>query len=549
MATKEHKLYWRVFLYLNKGVIFLSRSMVSKKLDLQYVYDGNLNKIEGQLRKNGILNETDLDVLFPGDGKTNMDKWNANLYLCVIPALFRALLAPKERTKLGVAQNVLKDLLERQGDTKLDKPSYEEHIENIEEAFVVLTFDKSLAIKIVEMKKEYIDEPLDYIKLLKEVEKMVVPSETKQKLVEFLESMATKNTKPSFNVLETTEDLEPTEQDYVQVLQMVGDANSMATELKKGVKFEMISTTPDARGQKDGNLEILIQMIALDGSGNDWMWDRNKFIKRKFLMQEMYQNYIKGDPDWDVPQDKDPFWEPADLEKLIGTTKVLLQSIAYNIDLEERVDIHDNKKNNQGKLDVAIIPCTKEFIPLQEDDFVDDPKELIGKPVYCKIVIKSARGLPSNIDKSFCRYKFYMDQDYTHTKEIAGTINPDFQHEKKITIESVTEQFIDYLNTSSLCIEVLGRQKDIMGKGKAIVAPKLKDKTDEKGGVSSNKHGAPPSTVSDNIVKEMATLNMLKKQAAESDKKLSNIYDYLKKRKAMGHDALMVCLYISFDWL
>jgi hypothetical protein len=62
-----------------------------------------------------------------------------------------------------------------------------------------------------------------------------------------------------------------------------------------------------------------------------------------------------------------------------------------------------------------------------------------------------------------------MDKDYTHTKEIAGTINPDFQHEKKITIESVTEQFIDYLNTSSLCIEVLGRQKDIMGKGKAIV--------------------------------------------------------------------------------
>jgi hypothetical protein len=49
------------------------------------------------------------------------------------------------------------------------------------------------------------------------------------------------------------------------------------------------------------------------------------------------------------------------------------------------------------------------------------------------------------------------------------------------------------------------------------VAPKLKDKTDEKGGVSSNKHGAPPSTVSDNIVKEMATL---KKQAAESDKRL-----------------------------
>ena len=28
------------------------------------------------------------------------------------------------------------------------------------------------------------------------------------------------------------------------------------------------------------------------------MWDRNKFIDRKFRMQEMYQNYVEGDPSW-----------------------------------------------------------------------------------------------------------------------------------------------------------------------------------------------------------------------------------------------------------
>ena len=43
-------------------------------------------------------------------------------------------------------------------------------------------------------------------------------------------------------------------------------------------------------------------MIALDGSNNSWLWDRNKFINRKFLMQEMYQNYIEGDDNWDVAQ-------------------------------------------------------------------------------------------------------------------------------------------------------------------------------------------------------------------------------------------------------
>ena len=45
-----------------------------------------------------------------------------------------------------------------------------------------------------------------------------------------------------------------------------------------------------------------MKMLALDGSGNDWLWDRNKFINRKFIMQEMYQNYIEGDENWDYPQ-------------------------------------------------------------------------------------------------------------------------------------------------------------------------------------------------------------------------------------------------------
>ena len=33
----------------------------------------------------------------------------------------------------------------------------------------------------------------------------------------------------------------------------------------------------------------------------EWLWDRDKFRNRKFIMQEMYQNYVEGD-EWDVPQ-------------------------------------------------------------------------------------------------------------------------------------------------------------------------------------------------------------------------------------------------------
>ena len=45
-----------------------------------------------------------------------------------------------------------------------------------------------------------------------------------------------------------------------------------------------------------------MKMLAQDGSDNHWLWERNKFINRKFMMQEMYQNYVEGDANWDVPQ-------------------------------------------------------------------------------------------------------------------------------------------------------------------------------------------------------------------------------------------------------
>lgn len=35
--------------------------------------------------------------------------------------------------------------------------------------------------------------------------------------------------------------------------------------------------------------------------GNTWLWDRNKFLNRKYLMQEMYQNFVEGES-CDVPK-------------------------------------------------------------------------------------------------------------------------------------------------------------------------------------------------------------------------------------------------------
>ena len=52
--------------------------------------------------------------------------------------------------------------------------------------------------------------------------------------------------------------------------------------------------------------QVMVKMLAQDGSDNHWLWERNKFINRKFMMQEMYQNYVEGDANWDVPQVCEP---------------------------------------------------------------------------------------------------------------------------------------------------------------------------------------------------------------------------------------------------
>ena len=37
-------------------------------------------------------------------------------------------------------------------------------------------------------------------------------------------------------------------------------------------------------------------------SKNEFLWDRSKFMNRRYLMQEMYQNYVEGDKAWDLPR-------------------------------------------------------------------------------------------------------------------------------------------------------------------------------------------------------------------------------------------------------
>ena len=84
----------------------------------------------------------------------------------------------------------------------------------------------------------------------------------------------------------------------MQIWPMVCEANAMSEELNKKTKFEIALISPQARGLTEGRTEVNVKMKDMK-NGNEFMFSRADFLDRKFLMQEMYQNFQDGEKDWD----------------------------------------------------------------------------------------------------------------------------------------------------------------------------------------------------------------------------------------------------------
>lgn len=67
-------------------------------------------------------------------------------------------------------------------------------------------------------------------------------------------------------------------------------------------------------------------------TGVEYLWPKAKFINRKYVMDEMYENFEDGD-DWQLEDEKDPFTESPDVESLIGCVAVPMQSLGYVVSM------------------------------------------------------------------------------------------------------------------------------------------------------------------------------------------------------------------------
>jgi hypothetical protein len=260
---------------------------------------------------------------------------------------------------------------------------------------------------------------------------------------------------------------EQLKEDLTDLIPMINEANAISEELDRKVEFEICILPAIALGRQSDHAvsEVWVRMTCLE-TDRSWLWCRNKFINRKYLMSEMYENYVDGE-EWKLPDERDPFTESPDAEIFIGSTTVYLQNLAYLIDLStDQYELLDYCGNNTGIITVDLIPCRADGTHITEDDndddlFVDDPSELVGHDVQFFIKVPVCRGLPRGIYKEvWCQYKFYLDHDMTETSHIKGTNNPDFNHERFVSFPNATSQFVNYLANQYVRFEVWGKYSE-----------------------------------------------------------------------------------------
>ncbi|XP_062500955.1 kinesin-like protein KIF28P isoform X2 [Corticium candelabrum] len=250
-------------------------------------------------------------------------------------------------------------------------------------------------------------------------------------------------------------------EELTEMIPMVNEANAISEELDRRVQFEIAILPAIALGRDSDHSEVWVRMNSLVND-QSWLWPRNKFINRKYLMSEMYENYVDGE-NWKLPDERDPFTENPDTEILIGSTTVYLQNLAYLVDLRNQYELLDYCGNKTGVINVDLVPCRADGTEISDEDndddlFVDNPSELIGRSVSFYVKIPNCRGLPRSIYKEvWCRYIFYVDNDPTETNHIEGTSNPDFNHARLIVVPAATKQFVNYVTNQYVRFEVWGK--------------------------------------------------------------------------------------------
>ncbi|XP_063040301.1 kinesin-like protein KIF28P [Engraulis encrasicolus] len=269
--------------------------------------------------------------------------------------------------------------------------------------------------------------------------------------------------------------------DYIKLIPMVTEANQMSQELNKGVEFKLEIKNlamSDCRG-RDLEKDIAVRVTSLENK-QVWMWSKVKFINRKFLMEEVYQQHQMtatsgsstsggggrnqggvGDR-LPLPRDRDPFWDP--LEPLhLGSAHLWLQSLAFRIPLEEQVEVLGSEGTEEAILQAQLLPCSPMGLPLGEEDILIDPTELLGKRLDFQLFLEQCCGLrwlkEAKNRGVQIGFRVYDCPQTFYTPAVWHNVNPVLEQRLHFTAMRTSQDLLNYLQSSALVLELWGLQE------------------------------------------------------------------------------------------
>jgi pSer/pThr/pTyr-binding forkhead associated (FHA) protein len=258
-------------------------------------------------------------------------------------------------------------------------------------------------------------------------------------------------------------DQQVAQEQVIELLPLVSQVNAVSEEMNKHKTFEVIILSAAAQQGRGTKPKVSVKMKNLLNN-NEWIWDRGKFMNRRYLIQDLYERFLDNPEEVaSIKPEDDPFWEPVE-DVLIGTANIFLQSLSYGLDFDDKVPVRDYKGQQEGTLVAAMWRTNESGKRLQDDEaFVEDPSELLGKPFYFKVQVRSAEIDKARYSKGIrCSYIVKGESDPVETPVMKDTLYPEFEHSHLIKIKSVDAEYLEYFNSGCITFSLYGRQEDAL---------------------------------------------------------------------------------------
>ncbi|KAK3593182.1 hypothetical protein CHS0354_039667 [Potamilus streckersoni] len=243
-------------------------------------------------------------------------------------------------------------------------------------------------------------------------------------------------------------------QEFVDLLPKIMEANAISEELKKKVKFEPMFKH-DSKGIPS---DIIVKVLNTE-TKKVWVWPKLKFLHRKDLIDSMYLSSLDGQK-VSSKRAEDPFWDPVE-DICLGSCLVILKSLAHHTEIDEHFALHNHHGHEEAVVKVQIMPCDQNGKSLHEDDVILEPTEMLGKPLNFVIKVQnvmSIRWVKEEPSRGiYFRYKFY-DEKEAITKAVFHKTVVDLDYTMHYSIPKVTKNLISYLLNNSLVLELWGKQ-------------------------------------------------------------------------------------------